>query len=99
MDRHALFAVVEGHFAFRVGQPTTWGNAQQRWSRADDRRVGANGHKRRACTVLGPFGASYPVMAFEVRAVDAKGGGLGSVRHALAVPVPYRALRTALRPR
>lgn len=98
MDKHALFAVTTDGNAFRVGLPTTWGNAQERWSRAADRLGGFNGHNARTCTVLG-FAASYPVHFFEVRAVNKAGRGLGSLRHEYAVTVPYRALRTALRPR
>jgi hypothetical protein len=35
------------------------------------------------------------VTSFEVRAVDEHGRGLGSLRHGLAFPVPYRACRIA----
>lgn len=97
-SKHALFAATEAG-TFRIGLPTTLNNAMDRWQRADDRLNGFNGHARRACNVLG-FASSYPVRFFEVRAIDPRTGkGLGSLRHDVAVPVPFRALRTALRPR
>lgn len=91
-DRHALFAIAsvpEGPHAlsFRVGQPVDWNTAQARWQRLDDRRIA--GRKQ----YVRHDGRRYPVAAFEVRAVDKFGRGLGSDRHKLAFPVPFRLCR------
>lgn len=87
MDRHALFAVTPSGLAFRVGRPVKWDRAVARWYRADDRRRAGRAFRVRH------DGRSYPVAAFEVRAVDRDGRGLGSERHAFAFPVPFRAMR------
>lgn len=97
MTRHALFATVEtpeGPHAvcFRVGKPTTWDRASARFNRLwaagavhphlFEARPARVRHERRW----------YRVRFMEVRAVDRHGRGLGSERHATAIPVPYRAV-------
>lgn len=91
-SRHAVFAIAdvpEGPHAlsFRVGQPVSWDVAQDRFARLYGRRFAG-----RAQTVRHD-GKRYKVRNYEVRAVDQFGRGLGSDRHKLAFPVPYRANR------
>ncbi len=96
-ERHAVYVTVKlrdgSAVTFRVGQPTNWHRASARWHRLDARRAAG-----RVQTVRHD-GRRYPLDTargcVEVRAVDAHGRGLGSERHALAFPVPYRALRVA----
>jgi hypothetical protein len=98
-SKHAVYVICEtrhGTLSFRVGQPVSWDRAQARWQRIADRLDGFNGQAKRRITVRHD-GRRYCVrsMCVEVRAVDAHGRGLGSERHTLAFPVPYRALSTA----
>lgn len=93
-ERHAVYVTIHPtglNLSFRIGQPTDWHTAQARWQRLDDR------NRADRVQVLRHDGRRYPVKLghafFEVRAVDAHGRGLGAERHALAFPVPYRALR------
>jgi len=85
-ERHAVYANTDAG-TFRVGQPVDWDTAQARWSRLDDRRIA--GRKPR----VRHDGKRYIVNSFEVRSVDTFGRGLGSERHTLAFPVPYRLCR------
>lgn len=102
---HAVYASVHtphGAVTFRVGQPTTWDKAQDRWRRLDDRRIAGRRqtvrHDGRRYTLPGVL-ADGPAGTwgtfFEVRAVDRFGRGLGGERHEHALVVPYRALRVA----
>lgn len=87
-ERHAVYAVCPDGLAFRIGLPVSWGRAQDRWSRLDARL------RARGLTIRHD-GRRWAAMRLEVRAVDAHGRGLGSERHALAFPVPYRLARVA----
>lgn len=82
---------LDRQFTVQVGRITDWNTAQSRWLRLDDRRRAGRRqtiiHNRR----------QYVPEFFEVRAVDEHGVGLGSIRHARALPVPYRAIRLAPR--
>lgn len=84
-ERHALYANTDTGLTFRVGQPVKWDRAIQRWYRLDDRR---RFHAR--THTIRHDGRTYTVESFEVRATDPHGRGLGSPRHALAFPVPFR---------
>lgn len=86
MEKHAVYAVT-GTETFRVGLPVDWRAAQARWLRLDDRRRA--GKRLRVRWMR----RHYRVRFFEVRTVDYHGRGLGSERHGLAFPVPYRACR------
>jgi hypothetical protein len=87
-ELHAVFATCMDYtgerLTFRVGQPVDWFTAQNRWERLDGARA-----LRRAIRWAR---RRYAVQHFEVRAVNRHGQGLGSDRHATAIPVPYRAL-------
>jgi hypothetical protein len=90
-ERHATFAncpTPEGTVTFRVGQPTDWSTAQDRWLRLDNFRVAGRAR-------IHYMRRSYPVASFEVRATDRHGRGLGSDRHARAITVPYRSHKAA----
>lgn len=67
---------------FRVGVPTDWNTAQDRWLRLDDARIAGNLNIRY-------MRRSYAVRFVEVRSTDKHGRGLGSERHWNAIPVPY----------
>lgn len=99
MLKHAVYVTCDtrhGQITFRVGQPVSWNLAQARWSRIADRLDGFNGHVKRPVTIRHD-GRRYCACKFwvEVRPVDAHGRGVGSERHTLAFPVPYRAMTTA----
>lgn len=100
--KHALYVTCETSqgttLTFRVGQPVSWDAALDRWQRIADRLDGFNGQTARPVTIRHD-GRRYSAKraCVEVRAVDRDGRGLGSERHTLAFPVPYRAMRTALR--
>lgn len=91
MTKHALYATARDSAGerehFRIGQPTDFLTAQRRWLRLDDRRL----LNRRP--VVRANRRQYVVEFFEVRAVDRHGRGLGSERHTLAHPVPFRAAK------
>jgi hypothetical protein len=91
MELHAVYATCtskHGTITFRVGLPVAWAAAQARWERLDARRrAGASVRVRWARRW-------YRAMFLEVRAVDRHGRGLGSDRHSLAFPVPYRYLQS-----
>ncbi len=97
IPKHAVYAVCETatgfSLTFRIGQPVAWDAAIERCYRLDDRRLGVGVKARRCFTRW--MRRDYVVKAFEVRAVNANGRGLGSYRHTLAFPIPYRALSTA----
>lgn len=105
MTKHAVFAncrvpglAGETRATFRVGQPTDLTTAGNRWYRLDNRRTGWEGVPKRPVFVQ--YGlVQWPVHSLEVRAVDSDGTGLGSERHARAIRLPYRAVRSALRVR
>jgi hypothetical protein len=97
--KHAVYATTpvmrDGtRVTFRVGQPVHQDRADARWMRLDNRKGGWEGVDRRPVTVKHD-GRSYPVEHLEVRATDTHGRGLGAARHATALTVPYRALRSA----
>lgn len=103
IQRHgdALFATVEtndgsGTLTFRVGQPTTHERAHARFERLW--RAGAidNGHRNPSAKARVRYRRRwYSVKFMEVRSTDRHGRGLGSERHARAIPVPYvKAQRT-----
>ena len=99
-DRHAVYAITDNvrhgeHIAFRVGQPIGWNSAQNRYERLYARERGIRQPARPV--KVRHDGRVYRVKAFEVRAADAHGRGLGSERHATAIVVPYRAVRSAKR--
>lgn len=90
MSKHAVYAncrdLSGDRATFRIGAPLAWGAAQDRWLRLDDARRAkreqvVNANRRR-----------YLVESYEVRSVDRHGRGLGSDRHASAIPVAYRSL-------
>jgi hypothetical protein len=91
MSKHALYATCETPsglaLTFRLGQPVDWRTASDRWSRLDDKR-----HAGRSFAIRW-MRRRYSVRFFEVRAVDENGRGLGSDRHSLAFPVPFRLCR------
>lgn len=92
MEHHAVYATCHtkkhGDICFRIGQPVDWQAAQARCSRLDRRgRAGAKVRVRWARRW-------YRVAFLEVRAVDYHGRGLGSLRHGLAFPVPYRSIQS-----
>lgn len=87
MERHALYANTPEGVTFRVGNPAVWDVAIARWYRLDDlRRLGRAIRIRHARRW-------YRVESFEVRAVDRHGRGIGSDRHARAIPVVYGSVR------
>jgi len=107
MEKHAVYLTVklaavahdgrprEDHVTFRIGQPVSLDAAHKRHQRLQDRAVLRKlahriRHARRWYTT-----AASDWYWFEVRAVDKHGRGLGSERHATAIPVPYRAIRIA----
>lgn len=85
MNRHAVFATAPNGVTFRIGQPTDWHGAQDRWVRLTNGRSRRLRHARRWYPL--------PRVRFEVRATDRHGRGLGAERHERAIPVPYRAVR------
>jgi hypothetical protein len=87
MSKHAVYATTTQGVTFRIGQPTDWRTAQERWLRLypDPVTTGYIKHMRR----------KYPVKFYEVRSTDRDGYGLGSERHSRAIPVPYRNHRKA----
>lgn len=89
-SKHAVYVTAEDFLGervtFRVGLPTDWHTAQDRWLRLDDQRRG------RGLTIR-YGGRLYAAHACEVRSVDRHGRGLGSQRHAEAVNVPYKIVR------
>lgn len=92
--RTATYTVCRAHdgsqHTFRLGQPMAGlDTADARWARVDDRRRDGRDQRVRF------DGKSYRVEWVENRSVDNHGRGLGSERHGLAMPVPYRALRMA----
>lgn len=92
MTKHALFATTKDRtgrsLTFRVGQPVDWGRAIQRYDRLD-RKLFIDRRKFR----VRHDGRRLPVAYFELRAVNQDGRGLGSDRHTLAFPVPFRNCR------
>lgn len=98
MERHAVYATCIDHrgerLTFRVGLPVAWDLAIARWYRLDNWRTGFGGARQRRLLVRWAR-RQYRVLHFEVRSVDRHGRGLGSDRHALAFPVPYRLCRSA----
>lgn len=98
MERHAVYATCIDRrgerLTFRVGLPVEWNTAIARWYRLDNWRTGREGARLRELLVRWSR-RQYRVLHFEVRAVDRHGRGLGSDRHALAFPVPYRLCRSA----
>lgn len=90
--KHALYATARTPsgfpLTFRVGQPVDWNTAIQRWDRLDNRRLRGKRQTIRNAR------KDYTVEHFELRAVDSNGRGLGSDRHTLAFPIPYRQCRT-----
>lgn len=93
------------HITFRIGQPVSLGAAHDRWERLDSRLSSfahnERGEYRQGAVKRRPVrvrydGRMFNVEHLEVRAVDDHGRGLGSDRHTLAFPVPYRAVRSAL---
>lgn len=84
-DRHAVFAICADGVSFRLGQPADWHTAVTRQTRLrwEDPRARAIRHEHRR----------YLIRDYEVRAVDRHGRGLGSERHARAIPVPFRRAR------
>jgi hypothetical protein len=96
MTKHAVYATTTQGVTFRVGQPTTWQQAQDRWTRLANRAGGFGGQPKRRVRVRHD-GRLYVAEHFEVRAVDRHGRGLGAERHALAMIAPYRAVKSALR--
>lgn len=91
MAKHAVYATAvtprrKYSTTFRVGQPVSWGRAQDRWLRLDDRR------RAGIPTFIRWMRRRYFVQYFEVRAVDENGRGIGSERHLLALTIPYRLL-------
>jgi ribosomal protein L13E len=86
VDRHALFAIATdstgSQASFRLGLPTDWHTAVARHTRLkwDAPRPRAIRWLRR----------TYRITHYEVRSVDRHGRGLGSERHATAIPVPFR---------
>lgn len=90
--KHAVYANTSARngerLTFRVGLPVDWNTAQDRWNRLDKRRASRTIHVRN-------MRRTYRVDSLEVRAVDYNGRGLGSDRHSLAFPVPYRAAKLA----
>lgn len=98
-SKHAVYATTPvlsdgSRVTFRVGQPVAIDRADARWLRLDNMRGGFDGVDRRPMAVKFD-GRSYPVAHFEMRQTTKHGHGLGSERHATALTVPYRALRTA----
>lgn len=89
MDLYAVYANAVSRkgdrLSFRVGLPVSWDRAQDRWLRLDDRRLAGRARRVRWNR------RHYTVTSYEVRMVDRNGRGIGSERHALAFPVPYRA--------
>ena len=99
MPRHAVFATAKLQVSdprarggirvepvcFRIGQPTDLTTAHARHDRVAGTgstfKRGRVRHARRW----------YPIAFYEVRSVDRHGRGLGSERHATAIPTPYRA--------
>jgi hypothetical protein len=92
VEKHAVYAVCTGpagrEVTLRVGQPVRWGRAIARWQRLNDRRLAVHPGRIRH------DGCWYTPRFYEVRAVDPVGRGLGSERHTLALPVPYRNFHT-----
>jgi hypothetical protein len=88
-ERHAVFAIANdstgSEVCFRVGLPTDWHTAVARHTRLrwEDRKPRAIRYARR----------TYRIRDYEVRATDRHGRGLGSDRHARAIPVPFRVAR------
>lgn len=101
MERHAVYVTCEtkqgDRITFRVGQPTDWRTAGERWQRLADRQQGFNGVPARAIRVRFD-GKTYTARraCIEVRSVDSFGRGLGADRHHTAFPVPYRAVKSAI---
>lgn len=94
MDKHALYITsrVKGDtVTFRVGQPTTWNNAIDQYTTTLVAQDSARA-RRRPMPSVRHMRRSYPIMFAEVRATDRHGRGLGSERHATAIPVPFTAL-------
>lgn len=95
-DQHAVYANCRDargeRLTFRVGQPTDWPTAQDRWLRLDDRRR-ALVRQALVRQAIRWARRRYTVENFEVRTVNRHGQGLGAERHAAAIPVPYRSCR------
>jgi hypothetical protein len=95
--KHALFVTSRrgnDTVTFRVGQPTSWDNAQdqhQATLRAQDSAAAG----RRPIPRVRHMRRSYPITFAEVRATDRHGRGIGSERHATAIPVPFTAIKRA----
>lgn len=91
MSKHALFATTQDRrgrrLTFRIGQPVDWTQAIQRWNRLDMKRIARRNFR------VQHDGRRLQVAYFEVRAVDQDGRGIGSERHTLAFPVPFRNCR------
>lgn len=94
-ELHAVFAIARDYagerIAFRVGLPADWHTAQNRWERLANRLAA----RRRKAThpAIRWSRRRYRIDFYEVRAVNRHGQGLGSERHATALPVPYLAVR------
>lgn len=100
IEKHAVYAncidAAGETLTLRIGLPIEWDFAINRWYRLDDRLRGYNGKPSRRIRVR--YNRRwYTVDSLEVRSVDRHGRGLGSERHELAFPVPYRLVRSAIR--
>src|SRR3954467_13475206 len=94
MDKHALYITSpdKAHTAtFRAAQPTSWNNAIDQYTTTLVAQDSAHA-RRRPMPSVRHMRRSYPVAFAEVRATDRHGRGLGSERHATAIPVPFTAL-------
>ena len=97
---HAVYANTRARngaeLTLRVGLPTDEATAFARWLRLDNRRWGFEGFVKRPLRIAYAR-RLYTVDSLEMREVDYNGRGIGSERHATALPVPYRAMRSAVR--
>jgi hypothetical protein len=87
MAKYAVFATSpseQGGKCFRIGQPTTLVSAHDRHRRLDSISYRTGVHQR-----VRHDGRWYAVKFFEVREIGPLGIGLGSERHARAIPVRY----------
>lgn len=92
---HALYATTyatpdHGPITFRVGTPTSLENAHKRHQRFDVPHY----YGRRRFGIQCGSTAPLEIQWWEVREVDAHGKGLGSERHARAIPVLVHDVQT-----